>query len=83
MCRCGLFTWNRKSSSRNPTGVRSPRRRHRPPVAHDNVASRSGGRVKGGAAADRREGTLDAPEHVGTGPWRRADLTSRFRDDPT
>lgn len=56
LCRCGLITWIRMNSSRNPTGVRSPRRRHRPPVAHNHVTPRRGGRVKGDAAAERSEG---------------------------
>jgi hypothetical protein len=35
------------------------------PIAHNLTAPARTGRVKGGSAAERREGTLDAPEHAG------------------
>ncbi|CAN98942.1 hypothetical protein predicted by Glimmer/Critica [Sorangium cellulosum So ce56] len=62
-----------------PSGARSPRRRLRPPIARATRPPGRAGRVKGGAAAEPCEGTLDASEHPGTLRARWADHHARDR----
>src|SRR5262245_1352028 len=49
------------------------------PVARAKTRRPRARGVNGGAAAERSEGTVDAPEHGRTVPARRADLTSASR----
>jgi hypothetical protein len=62
-----------------PSGARNPRRRLRPPIARATWPPGRAGRVKGGAAAEPCEGTLDASEHPGTLRTRWADHHARDR----
>ena len=61
-----------------PSGVLSPRRRLRLPVARDHRPLERAGRVKGGRAGELCERTLDAPEHSST-----LRFTTAVRDDST
>ncbi|AGP36777.1 hypothetical protein SCE1572_21145 [Sorangium cellulosum So0157-2] len=62
-----------------PSGARSPRRRLRPPIARATSPPGRAGHVKGGAAAEPGEGTLDASEHPGALMTRWADHDARDR----